>query len=55
MATWIPYANGFEGVVHERKDRSYILWNGYVDGEDRVKRLRVNGHVQEELIAELEE
>lgn len=55
MASWLPYANGFEGVVHEREDRAYILWNGYIDGDDKVKRFRVNAHVQEELIEQLQE
>lgn len=54
MASWLPYANGFEGVVDERKGRKYILWRGYVDGEDQVKRLRVNDHTREEIIGQLE-
>lgn len=55
MASWTPYANGFEGVVKQREGRYYILWDGYVDGEARTKRLRVNEDTKNRLIEELEE
>lgn len=54
MATWEPFANGFEGIDHERKNRTYIRWSGFVDGEERTKRFRVNETTRKRIIQELQ-
>lgn len=53
MASWQPMTNGYQGVVQEREDRWYILWDGFIDNETKTKRFRVNERTRENLLEEL--
>lgn len=55
MASWLPMTNGYQGIVQEREDRWYILWDGYLDGEIETKRFRVNERTRANILEELQE